>query len=421
MTGAAPPTAFAAQWSIIPGIQSHLLASNVSRRFPLFVGLIACRSLLSGGFPGLVSCTLVGVLGVVIQKAAAFIGSLIVMPANRQTLDTLLWLRDNSWIKKLVPQLGSGLEGPIGMLTSMRENLESSRGRLVNGSGGERLALGTPDGGQFDAMIFGRAELLRRRPASEAAAWRWDNSMRGVLVYLGGNGEHYEFRSDLPSFAQSDLGLALLLLNYRGVGASPGNITRDGAVVDVASALAYLTSDAAAGGLGVPRNRIILVGHSIGGGFGTEAAQFFPGILTINDRSFGKLSTTAMFHLAKPLCEGHLYDSAAGWCVRYAIHWLLNHIACWELDSLKHWLKLQPSTKAIVYSHQDAVIPPQAQLLPALSAAGARQSEIGCVMMMDYTSPGGDAHNRGWSRSELGRVRELVDRFLRGHPLGDTV
>jgi pimeloyl-ACP methyl ester carboxylesterase len=68
----------------------------------------------------------------------------------------------------------------------------------------------------------------------------------------------WEHQVDMPALAEA-LGVGVVLLNYRGVGDSPGRVTRTGAVIDAATALAYITV-----GLGVPRRRVFVIGHSIG-------------------------------------------------------------------------------------------------------------------------------------------------------------
>jgi pimeloyl-ACP methyl ester carboxylesterase len=281
----------------------------------------------------------------------------------------------------------------------------------------ERLALTTPDGGHVDGVLLGGAALRAmasaqpRSTAEDATA-----GCRGVVVYFGGNGEHYELHQTLVQEWGAKRRFAVLLVNYRGVGQSGGVCGRTSGVLDCLTALSFLFH-----GLGVPQNRIVVIGHSIGGGYSTEACTFFPSALCINDRSFGSLSSVAQWHVLSPLVDGPLAHAWWATLARAAFVFLFRHIACWELDSCLHWSSLPKNSKIVVSSGEDRVIPGPAQLWAALQDRPAAAAGVGAQMGMDRRGPGEDAHNVDWERRECDRLDAAITRFLKGHPLGDVL
>jgi pimeloyl-ACP methyl ester carboxylesterase len=268
----------------------------------------------------------------------------------------------------------------------------------------EAISITTPDGCVIDGVIAGRHDAAR---------------MNSAIVYLGGNGEYYEFRADLlDDFAASPH--MVVLFNYRGVSASTGRVIRHGAVIDVCSVVAFLIHQ-----VQVPADRIILLGHSIGGTYAAEAAVCMPGPMCINDRSFGRVSATAVFHVAPRAASGRFADTTTAKLVRWVIRLFIANVALWELDTVQHWRRLPASSKLIVYSQYDRVIPWPSQLLALLmtSAPASAASDIGCRMALDVPHDGdiSNEHNRLMTASEKRRMLAAITCFLQRRPLPDTV
>lgn len=88
---------------------------------------------------------------------------------------------------------------------------------------------------------------------------------RPIIVYFHGNGGSIASRTfkTLP-FVQT--GYGLLLVSYRGYGGNPGSPTEDGLLADGRAALAFVA------GQGIPPERTVLLGESLGSGVAVAMA-----------------------------------------------------------------------------------------------------------------------------------------------------
>jgi uncharacterized protein len=91
-----------------------------------------------------------------------------------------------------------------------------------------------------------------------------------VVLVANGNGGNRSDRAPLAA-ALAEAGLAVLLFDYRGYGGNPGSPSEEGLALDVRAAHAYLTED-----LGVPPERLIYYGESLGAAVVTELAVHHP-------------------------------------------------------------------------------------------------------------------------------------------------
>jgi len=114
------------------------------------------------------------------------------------------------------------------------------------------LKLKTADGETLDAWFI---------PAPQA---------RGTLLYLHGNGGNIGHRLD-PIEVFHQLGLNILILDYRGYGASTGKPSEEGTYEDALAAWNYLTQEKK-----LPPERIVLFGESLGGSVGAWLAARHP-------------------------------------------------------------------------------------------------------------------------------------------------
>jgi len=99
---------------------------------------------------------------------------------------------------------------------------------------------------------------------------------RGVVLFFHGNAGNISHRLDsIGIFNQ--LGLDTLIIDYRGYGKSTGNPSEKGTYLDAQSAWGYLVGDR-----GVPADRIIVFGRSLGGAVGAWlGTQHTPAALII--------------------------------------------------------------------------------------------------------------------------------------------
>lgn len=416
-----PRTTFSAQWSDVQGLRTYFLTTSVFRRSPVFLGLMAANYSIFGRST-VTGTVLLAAFTYGIQSVVAYIAGLMIMPGSRETFRVLRRARESKILAKYFPM--EDLEPIVQLFARTAEQLDPARDAMLNYSrtilgSAERVSLATPDGGTVDGVLLG-GTALRAMAACQPRSSDLDAAAgcRGCIVYLGGNGEHYEMHHSLVQEWGARRKFSLLLLNYRGVGASSGSCSRTGGVLDAITALDFLHK-----GCGLPLNRIVVIGHSIGGGYSSEACRFFPGVLCINDRSFGSLSAVALSTVLSPVAQGGPW-AQAWWApyLRAAFVFVFRHVACWELDSALHWLSLPRGSKVCVSSGEDRVIPPHTQLWAVLGERGVLGGQgVGTMMDMDRRGPGQDCHNVDWTRAECDRLDALMTHFLRGHPLGDRV
>ena len=322
---------FSATWAHMRGLRLHLALQAARLRLPPLLALVAlaalARSSAGGGGggggargallrpPSPLAVALLAALTYGVQRVASYVASVLIMPGQRAHRALFEWLSAPPGappVWNAAAELAKRRLLPAGARPGCRQQADMLRGherelrrlreamfapRLPDpawpGLGASRLRLATPDGGVIDGALFGRALLAPRA----AGAAPWDRACRGVLVYFGGNFEHFECAGHFAQWPARH-GLAVVLINYRyygesgperggggGSGGSGGSgdrddgsyVTRESGVVDVATALAFVGAPVEEGGLGVPLARTVVLGHSIGGALSAEAALFFPG------------------------------------------------------------------------------------------------------------------------------------------------
>lgn len=86
---------------------------------------------------------------------------------------------------------------------------------------------------------------------------------RGVLLFFHGNAGNISHRLDSIRIFH-ELGLDTLIIDYRGYGQSTGKATEQGTYLDAQAAWDYLVDTR-----GIPADRILIFGRSLGGAIGT--------------------------------------------------------------------------------------------------------------------------------------------------------
>jgi len=89
---------------------------------------------------------------------------------------------------------------------------------------------------------------------------------RGTLLFFHGNAGNISHRLDSIRLFH-ELGLSVLIFDYRGYGQSTGTLTEKGTYRDAGAAWQYLVAQR-----GIPPERIILFGRSLGAGIAAELA-----------------------------------------------------------------------------------------------------------------------------------------------------
>jgi fermentation-respiration switch protein FrsA (DUF1100 family) len=110
-----------------------------------------------------------------------------------------------------------------------------------------------------------------------------------VLV-ADGNGGHRGLRAPLAA-ALARRGLAVLLFDYRGYGGNPGSPSEEGLARDVRAARASLLEEA-----GVPPDRLLYLGESLGAAVVTELATEHPPAALVLRSPFVDLAAVGAEH-----------------------------------------------------------------------------------------------------------------------------
>jgi uncharacterized protein len=110
-----------------------------------------------------------------------------------------------------------------------------------------------------------------------------------VLVWSHGNAGNVSNRADVV-VALAERGLGVLAFDYRGYGRSEGRPSEEGVYVDAEAAYDLLRSD------GVPAERIVAFGESIGGAVAIELARRRPCAAVVVLSTFTTLNEVARIH-----------------------------------------------------------------------------------------------------------------------------
>ncbi len=145
-----------------------------------------------------------------------------------------------------------------------------------------------------DTVLPGARDVrLETADGLELGAWYVPATGRdlGVTVLLAhGNAGDRALRAPLAA-ALAARGMSVLLFDYRGYGGNPGDPTEDGLALDVRAARSYLVDE-----LGVPQERLVYFGESLGCAVVTElAAEHPPGGLMLRS-PFTELADVAGEH-----------------------------------------------------------------------------------------------------------------------------
>ncbi|MFL5821309.1 MAG: alpha/beta hydrolase [Solirubrobacteraceae bacterium] len=166
---------------------------------------------------------------------------------------------------------------------------------------------------------------------------------RGVAVLVAnGNAGDRSMRAPLAA-ALADAGLAVLLFDYRGYGGNPGSPTETGLALDGRAAQRSLVEEA-----GVPRERLLYYGESLGTAVVTELATEQPPAGLVLRSPFVDLASVGRVHYPFLPIGRLLLD-------RYP---LADHLA--EVGV--------PVT--VIYGARDSIIPPEQSLAVARTARG---------------------------------------------------
>jgi uncharacterized protein len=190
-----------------------------------------------------------------------------------------------------------------------------------------------------------RDVTLRTSDGLELGAWfvpaRAADNDFAVLVANGNAGDR-SLRAPLAE-ALAEEGFAVLLFDYRGYGGNPGQPSEEGLARDAIAAYRFLTE-----GEGIPRERLLYFGESLGAAVLTALATEHPPAGLVLRSPFTDLAAVGRVHYPFLPVGAMLWD-------RYPVVEQLRGVTV-------------PTT--IVYGTQDSIVPPAQSRAVAEAAAG---------------------------------------------------
>ncbi|MGH3788148.1 MAG: alpha/beta hydrolase [Pseudonocardiaceae bacterium] len=193
-----------------------------------------------------------------------------------------------------------------------------------------------------------REVTLRTEDGLALGAWHVTpaHADRGITVLVTpGNGGSRELRAPLARRLAAK-GFAVLLLDYRGYGGNPGSPSEDGLIADARAARAYLA------GQGVPADRLIYFGESLGAAVATRLAVEQPPAALVLRSPFTDLAAAGSRHYPFLPVRLLLRD-------RFPVTELIGQV--------------QVPT-AVVYGSADTIVPPEQSAAVAAAAGGLVQA-----------------------------------------------
>jgi uncharacterized protein len=206
-------------------------------------------------------------------------------------------------------------------------------------------------------LAAAREVTLRTDDNLELGAWfvpPTDPEQGAAVLVAGGNAGNRSHRAPLAA-ALARQGLGVLLFDYRGYGTNRGRPTQRGIARDVRAARCFLTDEA-----GVPPDRILYYGESLGSAVVTELATEHPPAALVLRSPFPDLATVGCVHYPFLPVRLLLRD-------RYPLAEQLARVDV-------------PTT--IVYGADDAIVP--AQLSRAVAAAAAGPTRLVEIEYADH-------------------------------------
>jgi alpha-beta hydrolase superfamily lysophospholipase len=177
----------------------------------------------------------------------------------------------------------------------------------------------------------------------ELGAWHLAARAAGAPAVLvaSGNGGSRELRAPLAR-GLAACGLSVLLFDYRGYGGNPGSPSEEGLALDVRAARRYLVEVA-----GVPEDRLLYFGESLGAAVVTELATEHPPAGLVLRSPFQDLASVGRVHYPLLPVRTLLRD-------RYAVAQHIGQVTA-------------PTT--VLYGTADSIVPPEQSRTVAAAAA----------------------------------------------------
>ena len=114
---------------------------------------------------------------------------------------------------------------------------------------------------------------------------------RAVVLFCHGNAGNITHRTEILRALDDVVGVSTLVFDYRGYGRSEGRPDEAGVLADARAARAWLARRA-----GIPQDRIVLMGESLGGAVAVDLAAEEGASALVLENTFNNLRDLAAYH-----------------------------------------------------------------------------------------------------------------------------
>lgn len=168
------------------------------------------------------------------------------------------------------------------------------------------------------------------------------NGVDGTVLVLHGNAENVSTHVNSTLWLV-DEGFNVFIFDYRGYGRSQGSPTIEGVHVDAEAALETLLAMP-----GVDKDRIIVMGQSIGGAIAVYLVAHSP----YKDRVKALILDSPLASYRR-IAREKIAGSIIGWPFQYPLSWLVND----DYSPVKFIKNVSPVPVVIIHGERDRVVP----------------------------------------------------------------
>lgn len=189
-------------------------------------------------------------------------------------------------------------------------------------------------------------EDVRLKTADGVALHAWwlpaKGAARGTILFLHGNAENVSTHIG-SVYWLPERGFNVLLLDYRGYGASEGTPSMAGAQADIEAAMRYLLDRP-----GIDRSRIVIFGQSLGGALASYYVAHSPHRAHI--RALVVESAPASYRdIAR--------EKAAGFWLTWPLQWPIAWSVSDDYSPVYTMARISPIPLLVIHGERDAIVP----------------------------------------------------------------
>jgi len=221
-----------------------------------------------------------------------------------------------------------------------------------------------------------------------------EQRLNGHIYLANGSGPHPTVNL---AQAMRRVGFNVLFFHYRGAWGSEGLFSYDHVIDDVASAINMLRDRHLA--LRVDQNRLILVGHSLGGFAALHGAAQDPAVRCVAGLAAADIGARAVRYVSNPestrgsIAYGDNLQMLAGWSGQQAVDQIIARGEAYSLTGLAQ--RLRGKSVLLIAADKDSAVPIKDNHTPMVQA----YKTVNGIDLTDLVLTGD--HSFSWSRVAL--------------------